>query len=383
MNKAVFVRGGATSIEARRWRQVGHVRCSPVDDTTRKRRVTVSDFAKIAERRANDSHPLFAYQGKVNGLSRRGAIAAALVGCLPARAQPSNRPVRIVLAGPPGGIIDIGGRAIVDSLAQALGQPVVLDHRPGAAGMIAAQIAAAAVPNGTTLLLTVSEITAIQFLTPIAFDLARDLTPVATIGEGSALACVGADLQVHDLRSLIEYAVAHPQAVHYLNPGNGTRQHLIPEQINRAFGTGMISVPYRGLPPGVVDLISGRIQFGIVSTALALSHISARALRPIAFLGQQRLGELPGLPTIEEQGLGGMNVRSTLCLFGPRGLPAPTVARLNRAVAAAVDDPQARERLRHAHIEIELSQPDDLGRRLASELEELGSLVRTLNLRSE
>jgi tripartite-type tricarboxylate transporter receptor subunit TctC len=249
--------------------------------------------------------------------------------------------------------------------------------------MIAAQIAAAAAPDGNTLLLTVSEITAIQFLTPIAFDLARDLTPVATIGEGSALACVGADLQVHDLRSLIDYAVAHPQEVHYLNPGNGTRQHLIPEQINRAFGTRMISVPYRGLPPGVVDLIAGRIQLGIVSTALALPHISAGALRPIAFLGRQRLGELPDLPTIDEQGLGRMHVRSTLSLFGPRGLRAPTVARLNRAVAAAVDDPQSRDRLRHAYIEIELSQPDELGRRLASEQQELGSLVRTLNLRRE
>jgi tripartite-type tricarboxylate transporter receptor subunit TctC len=353
-----------------------------VDDTTRKKRVISSDF-RNSVRHANDSCPLYAYQGKVSGLSRRGVIAAALIGWMPARAQPSNRPLRIILAGPPGGIIDVGGRAIADALAQALGQPVVLDHRPGAAGMIAAQIAAAAAPNGNTLLLTVSEITAIQFLTPIAFDLASDLTPVATIGEGSALACVGADLQVHDLRSLIEYAVAHPQGVHYLNPGNGTRQHLIPEQINRAFGTGMISVPYRGLPPGVVDLIAGRIQFGIVSTALALSHVSARALRPIAFLGQQRLAELPGLPTIEEQGLGRMHVRSTLSLFGPRGLPAPIVARLNRAVAATVDDPQTRERLRHAYIEIEVSQPDDLGRRLASEQEELGSLVRTLNLRPE
>jgi tripartite-type tricarboxylate transporter receptor subunit TctC len=284
------------------------------------------------------------------------------------------------LAGPPGGIIDVGGRAIADGLAQALGQPVVLDHRPGAAGMIAAQIAAAAAPDGNTLLLTVSEITAIQFLSPIVFDLARDLTAVATIGEGSALACVGTDLQVHDLRGLIEHAVGHPQQVHYLNPGNGTRQHLIPEQINRAFGTGMISVPYRGLPPGLVDLIAGRIQFGIVSTALALPHISARALRPIAFLGQQRLGELPALPTMAEQGLGRMHVRSTLSLFGPRGLPAPTVARLNRAVAVAVDASQTRDRLRDAYIEIELSQPDDLGRRLALEQEELGSLVRSLDL---
>src|SRR5690349_6587041 len=140
----------------------------------------------------------------MGGLSRRALIGTTMVGCLPAHAQPlDRRPVRVVLAGPPGGIIDVGGRAVVDAMAQALGQPVVLDHRPGAAGMIAAQIVAAAPPDGHTLLLTVSEIAAIQFLTPIPFDLARDLTPVATIGEGSALACVATGLDVHDLGGLV------------------------------------------------------------------------------------------------------------------------------------------------------------------------------------
>jgi tripartite-type tricarboxylate transporter receptor subunit TctC len=307
-----------------------------------------------------------------------------MVGSLPARAQPSGRqPLRLVLAGPPGGIIDVGGRAIVDALAQSLGQPVVLDHRPGAAVMIAAQITAAAPPDGRTLLLTVSEIVAIQFLTSVGFDLARDLVPVATIGEGSALACVPTSLEAHDLRGLVAHALANPQQVHYLNPGNGTRQHLIPEQINRAYGTRMVSVPYRGLPPGIADLLAGRIQFGIVSTALALPHISTSALRPIAYLGRQRLGELPDLPTMEEQGFGAMHVRSTLTLFGPRALPASLAVRVNDAVAAAIEESQTRQRLQLAHIEIELSRPDDLARQLAAEQAVLGALVRSLDLRPE
>jgi tripartite-type tricarboxylate transporter receptor subunit TctC len=278
-------------------------------------------------------------------------------------------------------MIDVGGRAIADAFGQGLGQPVVLDHRPGAGGMIAAQIVAAAAPDGHTLLLTVSEIAAIQFLTLVPFDLARDLTPVATIGEGSAIACAAPDLDVGDLRGLVGHALAHPQGVHYLNPGNGTRQHLIPEQINRAYGTAMVSIPYRGLPSGVVDLLAGRIQFGIVSSALALSHILARTLRPLAFLGRQRLAELPELPTMEEQGFGAMHVRSTLTLFGPRALPVGMVARLNQAVATAMDDRQTQRHMAEAYIEIEPSQPEDLRRELASEQEKLGGLLRVLNLR--
>lgn len=306
-----------------------------------------------------------------------------MVGCLSSGALSSNRPVRIVLAGPPGGIIDVGARAIGDAMAQALGQPVVLDHRPGAAGMIAARIASAAAPDGHTLLLTVSEIVAIQFLNLVPFDLGRDLTAVATIGEGSAVACVPAAFEVHDLRGLIEHAVGGPQQVLYLNPGNGTRQHLIPEQLNRAYGASLVSVPYRGLPPGVVDLVAGRIQFGIVSTALALPHILARTLRPIAFLGHRRLAELSHVPTMEEQGFGAMYVRSTLSLFGPKGLTEQIVRRLNRAVEDAVENPQTRKRLDHGYIEIELTRPDDFSRRLTLEQAKLGALVQALNLRPE
>jgi tripartite-type tricarboxylate transporter receptor subunit TctC len=317
------------------------------------------------------------------GLSRRALGGMAIAGCVPSRALSSNRPIRIVLAGPPGGIIDVGARAITDGLAQVLGQPVVLDHRPGAAGMIAARVASAAAPDGHTLLLTVSEIVAIQFLSIVPFDLARDLTAVATIGEGSALACVAAGLEVHDLRGLIAHAVGRSQQVLYLNPGNGTRQHLIPEQLNRAYGTSLVPVPYRGLPPGVADLIAGRIQFGIVSTALALPHISVGTLRPIAFLGKRRLAELSHVPTMEEQGFGAMYVRSTLSLFGPSGLTEQIVTRLNRAVEDSVENPRTRKRLDQAYIEIELTRSDDFGRRLALEQAELGALVQALNLRPE
>jgi len=316
-------------------------------------------------------------------ISRRAiVVGAALPGLALARNSP-GKPLRIVLAGPPGGIIDVGGRAILDALMAELRHPVILDHRPGAGGMIAAQIVSSAVPDGSTLLLTVSEIAAIQFLTAVRFDLLRDLTPVATIGEGAAAICVPSGLPVNSLPDLIAYAKGHPGAVRYLNPGNGTRQHLIPEQINRQFGTGMLPIPYRGLPAGVADLIEQRIELGVVSTALALQHIDAGTLRAVAVLGERRLSSLPAVPTIYEQRLGAMNVRSTLTLFGPARLPPAMVRRLNRVVGDVLADPTVQSRLASADIISEVTDAEELRRRFADDQSRFASLLATLQLKRE
>jgi len=171
--------------------------------------------------------------------------------------------------------------------------------------------------------------------------------------------------------------------VRYLNPGNGTRQHLIPEQINRQFGTGMLPIPYRGLPAGVADLIEQRIELGVVSTALALQHIDAGTLRAVAVLGERRLSSLPAVPTIYEQRLGAMNVRSTLTLFGPARLPPAMVRRLNRVVGDVLADPTVQSRLASADIISEVTDAEELRRRFADDQSRFASLLATLQLKRE
>lgn len=316
-------------------------------------------------------------------LSRRSLLAAGFFPFRPAIAQDwPARPIRIVLAGPPGGIIDVGARAVSGALAAELGTPVVLDHRPGAGGMLAAQTVVAAPADGYTLLLTVSEIAAIQLLSQLPFDLRADLTPIATIGEGSAIACVSKDLPVDSLAGLVAFARAHPGAVNYLNPGNGTRQHLIPEQINHAYGVQMTSIPYRGLPPGIGDLVEQRIQLGIVSTSLILQYISAGTVKPIAFLGSRRLTELPTVPTMAEQDFGDFYLRSTLTLFGPRNLGPAIVDRTNAAVEIVLTADHVRQRLRAAHIQAESALPATIAMNLAAEQARLARVIRQLSVKS-
>jgi tripartite-type tricarboxylate transporter receptor subunit TctC len=207
--------------------------------------------------------------------------------------------------------------------------------------------------------------------------------PIATIGEGAAAIVVSSGLPVRSLTDLIAYARSHPGAVRYLNPGNGTRQHLIPEQINRAFDTGLVAVPYRGLPPGVLDLIGGRIELGVVSTALAVPHIEDGSLRAIAVLGKWRLATLPDVATIHEQGLGEMNVRSILTLFGPSRLPSSIVERLNMAVVRLATAPAVEAQLAAADIVGEISTPEELRRRFAEDQSRFARLLQTLGLKPE
>ena len=313
-----------------------------------------------------------------------GAAALPLLGgAAGAQSAWPTKPIRVVLPGPAGGIIDVAIRAISEALTADLGQQIVVDPRPGGNGIVAGQILTGSAPDGYTLEATVSAHYALPFLMKAPFDVVADFTPIAMVGVTAAVLCVAKSLPVRSVDELVAYARKSPTPLTYLNSGNGTSTHLVPEQLRLEKKIDLVSVPYKGLPPGVQDLLGERIQIGLVSAPLILGHVRSGAVTPIAVSGAARLPEIPDVPTLREQGYGAIEIQSALPLLGPKGLPAPIVERLNRSVAKALADPQVRSRLESAYIQPTAMTVDDVQAWAKAEYDRLGKLIVSLGIKAE
>lgn len=217
----------------------------------------------------------------------------------------------------------------------------------------------------------------------VPFDVMTDFMPAATIGVSTAVICVPPSLPPDTLADLVKYAGAHPGRISDLNPGNGTGGHLIPEMLRVRHGVDVTSISCKGLPPSIQDLVAGRIELGIISTSLALPHAKAGRLKAIAIVGSQRIADLPEVATMAEQGFGDMEVRSSLPLYGPPGLPTAIVERLNRSVAKALVDPEAQRRLASVHIEPTPMSTPVLAAALHAEHDRLGKLISGLGIKAD
>lgn len=317
-------------------------------------------------------------------MRRRLFLAAAAAMPLAARAEAyPAKPVRVILPGPAGGLIDIGGRAVSDVMQRELGQSWLIDPRPGANGIMAAQMMLGTPPDGHTLYLTVSGHVVLGLLMKAPFDVMADFKPIAMVGVSSGLVCVPPSSPARTVAEFVSLARANPGKLNYLNPGNGTGAHLIPEQLKIKYGLDVASISYKGLPAGVQDLLGGRLDLGVISTSLAASHVKAGRLKAIALVGLKRHDDLPDVPTMTEQGVGDLEVQSALPLLGQKDLPDPIVERLNKAVAAALADGETRKRLLGAYIEPQPMSPGELGDFMQREHERLGALIRRLGITAD
>ncbi len=294
-----------------------------------------------------------------------------------------TKPIRVVLPGPAGGIIDVAIRAISEALTADLGQQIVVDPRPGGNGVVAGQIITSAPKDGYTVELTVSGHYTLPFLMKVPFDVMEDFTPIAMVGATAAVLCVARSIPVRTVDELVAWARREGKPVNYLNPGNGTSSHLVPEQLKLEKKIDLVSVPYKGLPPGVQDLLGERIQLGLVSAPLVVSHVRSGAVKAIAVSGGARLPDLPDVPTLREQGYAGIEVLTTIPLLGPKGLPDPIVQRLNAAFAKALADPTARARLASASIEPMPMTVAQVQAWAKAENERLGKLIVSLGIKAD
>ncbi len=319
-------------------------------------------------------------------LARRIAFLAALVlGVMPlvAAAQYPSKPIRLVLQFPAGGIADAVARIVAQPLSQALGQPVIVENRPGADGAIAGEAVMKAAPDGYTLLLatnsTLSAVPTLRKNPP--YDPVTDFTPISMVGRFSFFVFTRADLPAKTLGDLVTYARANPGKLNY-GTGN-TTSILATAQFNSLAGIDMLQVPYKGDAPATTDLLGGRIDLAIASTVPGLALAKEGKIRALATLLARRSSHLPDVPTMAEAGFPKYSVSSWAGIFGPAKLPRPIVERLTREINAILQRPEVKEQLDRQAFEGEASTPEELGTFVKEQLEVWRRAVREAGIPQE
>ena len=270
-------------------------------------------------------------------------LLAVELGSTPARAQSyPTRPLRLVVPFPVGGATDILARTITQPVAEILGQPIVIDNRPGAGGTIGADSVAKAVPDGYTLLIaTGSTHSTGPLLNPrLPYSVERDFAPIVDLARTSGVLVVPASLPVANLGEFVALLRANPGKYNFGSSGNGTFSHLSGELFKAQAKVFLTHIPYRGTGLVFTDMMTGQIHMLIDNYVTAQPHIKAGKLRVLGVTSLVRLPFAPGLPTLDEQGLKGFDVGNWFGIYGPRGVPLDVVATFNSAFNRALQEPQ-------------------------------------------
>ena len=275
------------------------------------------------------------------------AIAALLFATLAASQDYPSRPIRLIVPFPPGGSTDILARALGDKLAQGLGQPVVIDNRPGAGGSIGAEAVARAAPDGYTLMMGHLGTLAVNpsIYKSLPYDPVRSFAPVSLMAIVPSVLVVNPSLPVASAAELIAYAKSHPGKLAYGSAGSGSTSHLTTEYFKLVTGIDILHVPYKGVGPMLTDLVSGQLSMGLNGAPAVMQHVNAGRLRALAVTSSKRLEALPQVPTLDEAGVRGFDASGWYGVVAPAGTPQAIVARLNGEIARAIQSAELRSRL--------------------------------------
>lgn len=268
---------------------------------------------------------------------------------IPSYAQSNypNKPIKLFVGFPPGGGVDFTARLIAPHLADALGQQVVIENKPGAAGVIALSELTRAAPDGYTLAVANigPMVLAPNMIAKKPYEPLRDFTPIGQIVSTYFLAVVPRDLPVDSLKSFIQWAKKNPDKANFASGGNGSITHLNGELLNTISGTKLTHIPYKGSAPAIVDLVSGQTHILIDITNILVPQVQSGALKAIAITSPNRDKDLPNVPTMRESGFAELETSGWQGLVGPAGMPKDVVQKLQGALKKVLSNPEVRERL--------------------------------------
>ncbi len=293
------------------------------------------------------------------------------------------KPIRIVVPVAAGGGTDYTARLIAEKLGSALGQPVIVENRPGGSGNIGVQMVANAPPDGYTLVMPITSFPINPSLQKLPFDTVKDFAPIALMGMLPLVLVVNPKLPVSNVADLITLVKLKPGTVNYANSGNGTTAHLAGELFNSMAGVKMVGIGYKGGGPAVTDLLGGHVQVYFATIPAVIPHVEAGTLKALAVTSPKRLAELPNVPTVAESGLPGFDVMAWFGLFAPVKTPRAVIDLLNREVIKILSMPDVRGKMAAHGMQPGGGSPESLALFLGTEIDKWGKVVRDAGIQAQ
>ena len=326
----------------------------------------------------------------MNRITRVAAACALAAAAIPAamssawaQAWPA-RPVNLIVPFPAGGTTDVLARALGQELSKSLGQPVVVENRPGAGATLGADHVAKAKPDGYTLLMgAVHHTIATSVYPKLPYNFQKDLAPITTIALVPNVLVVNASTPAKSVAELQTFLKAKPENASYGSNGNGTAQHLIGTQFENLTGINLTHIPYRGSGPMATDLLGGQITMSFDTITPVLPHIKAGKLRALAVTTAKRSPSLPDVPTLEEAGLKGFNIGTWFGVLAPVATPKDVVIRLNTEMVKIIQSPEFVKRMDEIGAQPIGNKPEEMARQIQDETAKFATLVKTAKVTIE
>jgi len=316
----------------------------------------------------------------------KGLVFFLLIGifCVKAEAQSwPNKPLRYIVPFPPGAFNDTLARTLAAELPKTLGQPVVVENRPGGNTIIGTEIAAKSPPDGYTLFGAALPFSVIQSLYKTSFDVTKDFAPITLAGVTPNLLVANTAAPYNNVKELVAYAKANPGKINYATPGNGTSNHLSMELFKSMTGTFMTHIPYKGSAPAVTDMIAGQVDTMFDNTPNVLPHVRSGRLKALAISSKTRAPSAPEVPTVEEAGVPGYEVNVWFGVLTVAGTPAEVVQRLNTEMVKILNSAEVKDRFGKTGVDVVASTPEYFSKYLKAEVERWAKVVKDAGIKAD